>query len=77
MATPKRPRDANQLAKLVVDISTGNSQDDNPDEGKDPAAIKRGRIGGLKGGLARKNALPAKKRSLIAKAAAKARWGNK
>lgn len=26
--TPKRPRDANQLAKLVVDLATGPAADD-------------------------------------------------
>lgn len=77
MAKPKRPRDPNQLAKLIVDISTGEAQDPSPDAGKDPAAIVRGRLGGLKGGKARAEAIPAKKRAQIAKKAAAARWRKK
>ena len=33
---PKRPRDPNQLAKLIVDISTGEVEDIDPDAGKNP-----------------------------------------
>jgi len=74
MTNPKRPRDPNQLARLIVAIATGEVEDVNPDEGKDPAAIERGRKGGEKGGKARADALTAKQRSEIAKKAAKARW---
>ena len=35
----KRPRDANQLAKRIVDIATGEEEDWDPDKGKDPAAV--------------------------------------
>lgn len=41
---------------------------------KNPAAVALGRLGGLKGGKARAESLSAKKRSQIAKKAAKARW---
>lgn len=41
---------------------------------KVPTAVKAGRLGGKKGGLARAAKLPAKKRSAIAKKAAQARW---
>ena len=44
-------------------------------EGKNPAAVALGRLGGLKGGKARAEKLSAKKRSAIAKKAARARWG--
>jgi hypothetical protein len=74
---PKRPRDANVLGKLIVDIATGEVPDRSPtpeEEGKDPAAVALGRRGGLKGGKARANALSPRKRSQIAKKAAKARW---
>lgn len=48
---------------------------DKPDEHeKNPAAVALGRLGGLKGGKARAASLSAKKRSDIAKRAAKARW---
>lgn len=43
-------------------------------EGKNPAAVALGRLGGLKGGKARADALSAKKRSEIARKAAQARW---
>ncbi|MEO5926320.1 MAG: hypothetical protein ABIR70_21035 [Bryobacteraceae bacterium] len=44
---------------------------------KNPAAVALGRLGGLKGGLARAAALTAKERSKIAAKAAKARWDKK
>jgi hypothetical protein len=71
---PKRPRDTNQLAKLVADIATGEAADESPATGKDPAAVALGRKGGLKGGAARAKKLTAKRRSEIAKKAAAARW---
>ena len=74
MTNPKRPRDPNQLAHLIAAIATGEVQDANPDDGKDPAAIERGRKGGEKGGKARADALTAKQRSEIAKKAAAKRW---
>ncbi len=70
----KRPRDVNQLAKLVTDLATGQAEPEKPDEGKDPAAVALGRKGGLKGGKARAEKLSASKRSAIAKRAAAARW---
>jgi hypothetical protein len=71
----KRPRDTNQLAKWIVDQSTGQLPDLN--EGKNPAAVALGRLGGLKGGKARANKLSSRKRKAIAEKAAKARWGTK
>ena len=44
---------------------------------KNPAAVALGRLGGLKGGLARAAKLGARKRSAIAAKAAKARWNKK
>ena len=73
----KRPRDANQLAKLVVDIATGDVDDAHDDAGKDPAAVAIGRRGGLKGGKARAAALTAVERSEAARRAAKARWSGR
>lgn len=74
MARLKRPRDPFQLAKLIGDISTGQVEDKAPDDGKDPAAVERGRLGGLKGGVARKKSLSGPRRRQIAKKAAKVRW---
>jgi hypothetical protein len=69
----KRPRDANQLAKLIVDISTGETEDA-VSEGKKRPQVKRGQLGGLKGGKARAKRLSRKTRSDIARLAATARW---
>lgn len=44
---------------------------------KNPAAVALGRLGGLKGGTARAKALSKKRRSEIAKKAAKKRWAKK
>lgn len=74
---PKRPRDPNQRAKLIVDIATGEAEDCKPDDGKDPAAVALGRKGGLKGGKARAASLNADERIEIAKKAAAARWSGK
>lgn len=75
MATPKRPRDPNQLAHLIATIATGEVDDDAmTDDGKNPAAVALGRKGGLKGGTARAKKLTAKQRSEIAKKAATSRW---
>jgi hypothetical protein len=75
--TPKRPRDPNQLAKLIADIATGETIDESPATGKDPAAVALGRKGGLKGGKARAESLTPEKRSEIALKASKARWASK
>jgi hypothetical protein len=77
----KRPRDPNQLAKLIVDIATGQVED-KPDQraedaNKDPAAVSLGRRGGLKGGNARAAKLSPEQRSEIAKRAAAKRWSSK
>lgn len=44
---------------------------------KNPAAVALGRLGGLRGGKARKEALTPEQRSNIASAAARARWAKK
>lgn len=72
----KRPRDPNQLAKLIVDIATGESEDSVSRSKKHPGDV-RGRSGGLKGGAARAQALSPKKRKSIAKKAARTRWDRK
>lgn len=72
---PKRPRDPAQLAKLIVDIATGQKHDEQGSL-KSPMA-ELGRVGGLIGGVARAASLDAKRRRDIAVLAAKKRWGNK
>jgi hypothetical protein len=71
----KRPRDPNQLAKLIADIAAGNVED-MPilDDGRDLAAVMLGRRGGLKGGRVRAEKLSPERRREIAKLAAAARW---
>lgn len=72
---PPRPRDPNQLGKLIVDIATGQAKDPPvDDDGKDSRAVARGRKGGLKGGNARAATMSAEERSESARRAAKARW---
>jgi hypothetical protein len=73
---PKRPTDRNRLAHRIVQIATGEVEDDVPDpyEGKNPAAVELGRLGGQKGGNARAAKLTPQERSAIAKKAASARW---
>jgi hypothetical protein len=68
----KRPRDTNQLAKMIVDLTTRATTES--DDGKDAKMAARGRLGGIKGGAARAATLPAAKRRQIARKAAAARW---
>ena len=70
----KRPRDPNQLGKLVVDIATREVEDTPGDDGKNPAAVELGRKGGLKGGKARASRMTPQERSEAAKRASEARW---
>jgi hypothetical protein len=77
---PKRPRDFSQAAKLVVDIASGEVEDRErtPEEqGKDPVAVARGHLGGLKGGKARAEKMTAEERKEIARLASTARWGHR
>lgn len=67
----KRPADVVANAILVAKIATGEAAENIPDDGKDPAAKALGK----KGGEARAASLGKRKRSEIAKKAAKARWG--
>lgn len=71
----KRPRDVNQLAKMIVDIASGEV-DDMPkaDDGKNAAAVTLGRLGGAKGGKARAKSMTPEERSATAQKAAQARW---
>jgi len=71
--------DFTETAAAVVSQAIGENLFDgsplpDPNEGKDPKAIERGRSGGLKGGQARAAKLSAKERKRIAKKAAKTRW---
>jgi hypothetical protein len=63
------PKDPNQLAKYIVDLSTR--------EPKNPAAVALGRLGGLKGGKARAKAMTKEERVAAAKKAINARWAKR
>ncbi len=72
---PKRPRDTNQLAKFIADLATGDVAPESvADNGKNPAAVALGRLGGMKGGKARADKLSPEKRKEIATQAAQKRW---
>ena len=73
---PKRSSkpDFAQNALRVVEISTGVSL--KPKE-KNAAAVALGRLGGLKGGIARKEKLSIERRREIASNAARKRWAEK
>lgn len=67
-------RDINQIASNIVASVTGQDSVPAAVQGKNPAAVALGRLGGLKGGKARAEALSAKKRREIAQQAALRRW---
>lgn len=69
---PTRPRDVNQLAKLILDIAMGEAENVKPVA---PKAAQR--KGGLKGGKARAKKLSTGRRKAIAKRAAQARWSKR
>lgn len=69
----KRPADANQLAKMIADLATGDEVEKDPDDGKDPAAVALGR----KGGKSRASNMSPERRAEIAKKAAEKRWSKK
>lgn len=61
------------VEKFIGEKLTGEPLDD-PNAGKNPAAVALGKLGGAKGGAARAAALSPAKRRAIAKKAAAARW---
>lgn len=70
-----KPRDTNSLAAAIVRQATDpEDQGDDPYEGKNPAAVELGRLGGKKGGRARAAKLSPKERSEAARKAVRARW---
>lgn len=69
-------KDINVLvARIVEDATTQVTIEELPVNEKNLNAVALGRLGGLKGGLARAKKLTAKQRSEIARRAAQARWG--
>jgi hypothetical protein len=82
-SSKKRPRDPNQVAASIVEEATQEKPDKEQEpqepeqetEGKNPAAVALGRLGGKKGGKARAAKLTPEQRREIARKAAEKRWG--
>lgn len=86
MKKKKLPADFNLKAKSIVDLVTGEDEEEPqpatkpPKEekpAKNPAAVALGRLGGLKGGKARAAKMTPEERKKSARKAAKARWAKK
>jgi hypothetical protein len=71
---PKRSRDPVQAAHQVYLEIIGEAPPPEPEPKKSPAAVKRGKLGGLKGGKARAAKMTPDERSESARKAAAARW---
>jgi hypothetical protein len=78
---PKRTikdHDFATVARRVVEQAIGEQLDgsplEDPQKGKNPAAVALGKLGGKKGGKARAQKLSPEERKRIAKKAAAARW---
>ena len=63
----------NAVEQIIGEKLDGTPLDD-PNAGKNPAAVALGKLGGAKGGAARAASLTKSQRSEIAKVAAQARW---
>jgi len=70
----KLPHDSNQLAKYILEVTTGETEKIEPPV-KNPHSQALSTLGASKGGKVRAQKLSARKKSAIAKKAAKARWG--
>lgn len=68
--TPPRPKGKQDAADVDRAADEGMAQP----QGKNPAAVALGRLGGLKGGKSRAAKLSAAERKAIAEKAASARW---
>lgn len=77
--TKSKDRDFFVNARRVVEQAIGEQMDGtplpDPNAGKNPAAVARGKVGGKKGGPARAAKLTPTQRKSIAVMAAKTRWG--
>jgi hypothetical protein len=64
MPEKRPPKDPNQLAKYILDVTTGDAEKIEPPK-KNPHAQALSKLGASKGGKARAQKLSAKKRSQI------------
>lgn len=76
MPEKRPPRDPNELAKYILDVTTGETEKIEPPK-KNPHAQALSKLGASKGGQARAQNLTARKRKQIARDAANARWSKK
>jgi hypothetical protein len=76
MKKPKFPKhaDLNQMAFAIVQAATDESDPVEEPSDKNPHAVALGRLGGLKGGKARAEALTPERRKEISKKAIETRW---
>ena len=72
----RMPRDTNQLAHKILQIAIGEDvEPEKPDDdGKNPAAVALGKLGGPKGGKARWKGVSKARRTKLAQKAANSRW---
>jgi len=73
MPTKRPPRETNELAKYILDVTVGVQEKIEPPQ-KNPHAQALSKLGASKGGHARAKSLSGRKRKAIAKKAAQARW---
>ncbi len=74
---PSRPpKDTNQLAKYILEVTTGETEKIEP-PAKNPHAQALSKLGASKGGKTRAATLTPKRRKAIALKAAKTRWGHR
>jgi hypothetical protein len=73
MPAKRPPKETNQLAKYILDVTTGEAEKIEPPK-KNAAAQALSKLGASKGGKARAKSLSVKKRKSIAKKAAESRW---
>jgi hypothetical protein len=78
-----KPKDISLLARAIVEEATGESLTESsppkepskePSRKKNPAAVALGKLGGKKGGPARRDKLSKERLREIAQQAARARW---
>jgi hypothetical protein len=79
-ASKGKDRDFATVARSVVEQAIGEHLDGTPlekppEDTRNPAAVALSKLGASKGGKARAAKLSARKRSEIARKAAKSRWG--
>lgn len=76
MPVKRPPKETNQLAKYIIDVTTGETEKIEPPT-KNPHAQALSKLGASKGGKTRAKNLTAAKRKEIAEKAASSRWSKR